>query len=82
MYFFYFCLKGLTPTEIAFGYELAVEKALEELQDLVCYKVKDPRNKSEVCKGIRTAIMSKQYGNEEFLSNLIADACSKYLSFR
>lgn len=68
----------MTPTEIALGYELAVEKALEILPTLTCYEVKDFRNKNEVLKGIKTAIMSKQYGNEDMLSNLIADACSKY----
>lgn len=33
------------------------------------------RNVEEVCKVIRAAVMSKQYGNEEFLSRLIAQAC-------
>lgn len=70
-------LQGLTPTEIALGYELAAEKALEILPSLTCYEVKDFRNKDEVVKGIQTAVMSKQYGNEGLLSNLIADACSK-----
>ncbi|KAK7605393.1 hypothetical protein V9T40_007251 [Parthenolecanium corni] len=70
---------GLTPTEIALGYELAVEKALEILPTLTCYEVKDFRNKNEVLKGIKTAIMSKQYGNEDMLSNLIADACISIL---
>jgi len=27
-------------------------------------------------KAIRTSVMSKQYGNEDFLANLITDACS------
>lgn len=70
-------IQGLTPTEIAMGYELAVEKALEILPTLTCFEVKDYRNKSEVVKSIKTAIMSKQYGNEKIISNFVADACSK-----
>lgn len=72
--------QGLTPTEIAAGYELAADKALEILPSLTCFEVKDIRNKSEVSKGIRTAVMSKQYGSEDMLSSLIADACSKLFS--
>ena len=37
-------------------------------------------NKEEVIKPIRTSVMSKQYGNEDFLADLITDACCKYLS--
>lgn len=70
---------GLTPTEIAAGYELAAEKALEILPTLKCYEVKDIRSKNEVSKGIKTAVMSKQYGNEVILSSLIADACISVL---
>ncbi len=75
---YYFLFQGLTATEIAFGYELAAEKALEILPSLTCFQVTDCRNKEQVRKGIKTAVMSKQYGNEEILSNLITDACGKY----
>ena len=63
------------------GYELAAEKALEILPSLVCYEVTDYKNKEQVIKGIKTSVMSKQYGNEELLSSLIADACSKFLIY-
>eukprot|EP00058_Branchiostoma_floridae_P005088 XP_002590576.1 hypothetical protein BRAFLDRAFT_114782 [Branchiostoma floridae] len=43
--------------------------------DLVCGEVKDLRKSEEVFKVIRTAVASKQYGNEDFLSNLITKAC-------
>lgn len=46
--------------------------------DLVCKNLKDLRNKAEVLKAVRTSIMSKQYGYEDFLAELIAHACSKY----
>jgi T-complex protein 1 subunit theta len=43
---------------------------------LVCGEIKNLRDKKEVMKAIRTSVMSKQYGNEDFLANLITDACS------
>lgn len=70
----------MTSSEIVDGYELALEKALEILPTLTCYEIKDYRNEAVVEKGIRTAVMSKQYGNEDFLTRLIAKACGKYIS--
>ena len=80
----YFCsMQGLTPTEIISGYEMALDKTLEILPTLVCDEVKDYRNEAEVTKVIRTAVMSKQLGNEDLLARLITRACSKtfYISF-
>ena len=70
--------QGLTPAEIVDGYELALEKALQILPTLTCYEVKDYRNSEEVQKAIKTSIMSKQYGQEDFLTKLIAKACGKF----
>lgn len=70
---------GVTPTQIADGYEKALEKALEILPSLICLEVKDCRNIAEVSKGIRTAIQSKQYGNEDFLADLVTKACVSIL---
>jgi len=66
---------GLSPAEVIEGYELACRKALETLPELVCYTIKDLRNMQEVSKSIKPVITSKQYGNEDFLSELIAKAC-------
>ncbi|XP_066287632.1 T-complex protein 1 subunit theta-like [Branchiostoma lanceolatum] len=66
---------GLSPTEVIDGYNMAAKKALEILPDLVCGEVKDLRKSEEVFKVIRTAVASKQYGNEDFLANLITKAC-------
>ncbi|XP_056644429.1 T-complex protein 1 subunit theta [Diorhabda sublineata] len=66
---------GVTPTEIAEGFEKALDKCLEILPNLVCYTIKDYRNVEEVTKGIKTSIQSKQYGNEDFLAGLVAKAC-------
>ncbi|CAH0388957.1 unnamed protein product [Bemisia tabaci] len=70
---------GLTPTEVSEGYEVALAKALEILPTLVVDEVKDPRNINEVKRAMRTSIMSKQNGNEDFLAELITKACVSVL---
>lgn len=59
------------------GYEAACKKALEILPDCVCSSAKDLHDVTEAASLIRTAVTSKQYGNEDFLSNLIAQACGE-----
>lgn len=71
---------GLSVTEVTEGYEFAVKKALEILPDLVCTQQKDLKNKQEVQRALRTSVMSKQYGHEDFLAKLISDACVSILS--
>jgi len=66
---------GLKPTEVAEGYEMALNKALDILETLTCYEVKNTKDEETVKKAMRTAVMSKQYGNEDFLSDLISKAC-------
>lgn len=71
---------GLKPTEIIDGYELALEKITTQyLSQLIAYEIKDIRNLDEVLPALKTAIMSKQYGNEEFLARLVAEACISVL---
>ncbi|GAO50849.1 T-complex protein 1 [Saitoella complicata NRRL Y-17804] len=65
---------GLHPSEITQGYEMAYDFALKVLEELVVYKVADLSSKDELIKAIKTAISSKQYGNEDFLADLVADA--------
>lgn len=60
------------------GYEQACKKALEILPDCVCTSAKNLHDVKEVTSYIRTAVMSKQYGNEDFLANLIAEACGEW----
>jgi len=66
---------GLSPAEVIEGYNMACKKALEILPELVCYTVKDLRESVEVTRAIKSSISSKQYGNEDFLAELIIKAC-------
>lgn len=70
---------GLTPTDVADGYQLAMEKALEMLPELECWKITDTRDISQVRKALRGTLMSKQYGYEDFLAELIGNACISIL---
>lgn len=70
---------GLSPPEVIEGYEKACKKALDTLPDLTCSSLKDLRDSDEVAKALKTAIGSKQYGNEDFLSELITKACVSIL---
>lgn len=71
---------GLKPTEIIDGFELAANKIIEEyLKDTVVSEIKDLRNIEEVVPVLKTAIASKQYGNEDFLARLVAQACISIL---
>jgi len=66
---------GLSPSEIIDGYDIATKKALEILPNLVCKTAKELRDVDEVSKALKPTLASKQYGNEDFLSELIAKAC-------
>uniref|UniRef100_H2Z8C9 T-complex protein 1 subunit theta n=1 Tax=Ciona savignyi TaxID=51511 RepID=H2Z8C9_CIOSA len=66
---------GLSVPEISEGFEAACDKAIELLPDLVCNTVSDLRSVETVTKALKTSIASKQYGNEDFLAGLIAEAC-------
>lgn len=61
------------------GYEKACKKALELLPDCVCSSAKNLHDVKEAASYIRTAVASKQYGNEDFLANLIAEACGELI---
>lgn len=68
---------GLSTAEVIEGFEMAQVKAAEELESLVCHTVEDFRNKGQMEYALRTALASKQYGNEEYLAKLVTEACSE-----
>lgn len=65
---------GLHPSEILIGYEKASKKCLELVEDLTAFKVEKITDKADLTKCIKSAISSKQFGLEDFLGGLIADA--------
>jgi len=66
---------GLSPAEVIAGFEKAKDKAIEILPELVCATVKDTRDLTEMKSMLKTCLMSKQYGHEDFLSDLVSKAC-------
>ncbi|ORX88529.1 T-complex protein 1 [Basidiobolus meristosporus CBS 931.73] len=70
----YLLRMGLHPSEIVQGYEMASKKALEYLDELSVYEIKDLKNKEELVKAVHTSIAAKQYGYEDLLSELVAEA--------
>lgn len=73
--------KGLTPIEICEGYQTALEKALEILPTLACHDIKDIKSNAEqqkIMQAVKSSIMSKQYGTEQFITDLVLKACCKY----
>nr|CAB3229024.1 T-complex protein 1 subunit theta-like [Phallusia mammillata] len=70
---------GLSVPEVIEGYEQACEKAIELLPNFVCSSVEDLRDVGSVAQALKTPIASKQYGNEDFLAKLLAEACVSIL---
>jgi T-complex protein 1 subunit theta len=70
---------GMSTSEITQGYELALKKAEEILDGLAVDEIKHMTDAKELQKAIRTAIASKQYGNEDLLSGLVCDAVAHVL---
>ncbi|KAM0005206.1 putative chaperonin TCP-1, chaperonin Cpn60/TCP-1 family, groEL-like apical domain superfamily [Helianthus debilis subsp. tardiflorus] len=68
---------GLHPSDIIIGYTKAINKLVEILEGLVeeGSDIMDVRNKDEVILRMRAPVASKQYGQEDILCPLIADAC-------
>lgn len=67
-------IMGLHPSEVTIGYELALKKALEELDTLSASSLPTPLTKSSLESALKPAIASKQYGFEDTLAALVAEA--------
>lgn len=65
---------GLHPSEILIGYEKASKKVLEMLDSIESYSSDNLRDNAELTRMIRSTVASKQFGLDEFLSGLIAEA--------
>ncbi|KAM7490440.1 hypothetical protein LguiA_033361 [Lonicera macranthoides] len=68
---------GLHPSEIIIGYTKAINKTIEILDELIekDSEKMDVRNEDEVISRMKSAVASKQFGQEDILCPLIADAC-------
>ncbi|CAL9775536.1 unnamed protein product [Musa acuminata subsp. burmannicoides] len=68
---------GLHPSEIISGYTKAINKTIEILDELVekGSETMDVRSKEEVVSRMKAAVASKQFGLEQLLCPIIADAC-------
>lgn len=65
---------GLHPSEVIKGYELACAKALAELENLSTSSLPSPFTQGSLITALKPAIASKQYGYEDTLSSLVAEA--------
>ncbi|GLT90412.1 hypothetical protein SLE2022_083450 [Rubroshorea leprosula] len=68
---------GLHPSEIISGYTKAINKTVENLGELVekGSESMDVRVKEQVITRMKAAVASKQFGQEDVLCSLLADAC-------
>ena len=61
----------MKPVEIVDGYERAMDTVLATLEKSVVEEITDIRNAAQVQRAIRSAVMSKQYGNEDLIAELV-----------
>ena len=66
---------GLHTSEIVTGYQMALNKTIELLPSLVVRTVNDVRDAEELKIAIRSVIGTKQAGYEDFLADLVVNAC-------
>ncbi|XP_041028240.1 T-complex protein 1 subunit theta-like [Juglans microcarpa x Juglans regia] len=68
---------GLHPSEIINGYTKAINKTVEIIEQLVekGSENMDVRNKYQVIYRMKAAVASKQFGQEDILCSLVAEAC-------
>ncbi|KAF9074511.1 chaperonin Cpn60/TCP-1 family [Rhodocollybia butyracea] len=67
-------IMGLHPSEVIKGYELACIKVQEELEKLSVFSLPSPLTPSSLASALKPAIASKQYGFEDPLAALVAEA--------
>ncbi|KAJ3077833.1 T-complex protein 1 subunit theta [Rhizoclosmatium hyalinum] len=70
----YLLKMGLHPSEVIDGYEVAVRKAFEILQTLQTHSLENPHSKSDLVALVKPAIASKQFGYEDLLADVVAQA--------
>lgn len=66
---------GLHPSDIVAGYDKAIRKALDFLSAMTVETDLDLRSADDLAQACKTAIGSKFFGLEDFLSKKVAEAC-------
>jgi T-complex protein 1 subunit theta len=66
---------GLHTAEVISGYQKAFDKTNALLAELVVKRVENVTDTAQLQNAIRAVIATKQYGYEDFLSELVANAC-------
>jgi len=72
--------QGLHTAEIVSGYQRAYEFTLKTLPSLVCRTLDNVRDYDQLTAGIKSVIATKQYGYEDLLTKLVAEACITTMS--
>ncbi|MBW0498670.1 hypothetical protein O181_038385, partial [Austropuccinia psidii MF-1] len=68
-------MMGLHPSEIVLGYEMARDRAEEEIETMACETLPSPLTKESLALALRTPLASKQFGHEDLLASLVSEAC-------
>lgn len=66
--------EGLHSADVLKGYEMAMEKALDLLDKMQCWRLTDFNSEDEIKKAVSTTISAKHLGQEADLSGLVAKA--------
>ncbi|GAA5971963.1 hypothetical protein JCM21900_003131 [Sporobolomyces salmonicolor] len=70
----YLLTMGLHPSEVVLGYELAREKAIEELDQLAIRTLETPLTEESLKLALKPTLAAKQYGAEDLLASLVSEA--------
>ncbi|PKI85526.1 T-complex protein 1 subunit theta [Malassezia vespertilionis] len=70
---------GLHPSEIIQGYELARDRTIEQLEHLSIATLSTPPTQESLALALRPTLASQQYGSENILAPLLAQALSLVL---
>lgn len=71
---------GLHTAEIVTGYQRALEKTFEILPSLVVKTITDIRDPVQLKEAVKSVLATKQYGYEDFLTDLVCNACLTTMS--
>ncbi|SCV68295.1 BQ2448_416 [Microbotryum intermedium] len=70
----YLLTMGLHPSEVVLGYEMARDRAIDELEKLSIRTLETPLTDASLQLALKPTLASKQYGSEDLLSKLVAEA--------